>query len=544
MQLTALNSVRCPLFLALLVFCVPSVVGQGGVCPISKLPLDETKWAEQAKCLLRTVKMQRVLGPKLASLPSPLDRLVGTANVIDKAILKRYIGKPANELPLGGPIDNPITGAQYFVIHDTSSPNLIRREIPPNDVINGIDWNAGKLEAHRHGERTHVWVDRVGESLTSRDYSMITLKSAVKLEDRYPQLKGLLVHTELIQPRRCNPKVKVCCRKDAKGRDICNDNIAPLPGFSEAQLDRLALLYVVASTRAGRWLIPAFHGVVDDEFGDRAHDDPQNFDLDVWANRLQALLTKLGAIEITSGAHLTDDPFQPTPGAKPVGPPKPFRTRPTSSSHKTRGSSTTGGLKGTTQVYDDGTIVTDATEEMHAKRAEGLDASRVGRWKQVQKGNTLATRQGNYSYQNRELPDGALFLNVSGIPASPLEGFTATEVRRGVATKFGKGDRLDEGTGSPHMGTIQTNSDIVGGSVKISLMAKIFGNDWKHNEKRFRSLIEVYFEGRMVRVPLVDVGPAEDLESGAEVDLTTACDQFLGTKGLAKVEYRVLVPTI
>ncbi len=35
----------------------------------------------------------------------------------------------------------------------------------------------------------------------------------------------------------------------------------------------------------------------------------------------------------------------------------------------------------------------------------------------------------------------------------------------------------------------------------------------------------------MVRVPLVDVGPAEDLPSGAEVDLTMACDQFLKTIG-------------
>jgi hypothetical protein len=47
----------------------------------------------------------------------------------------------------------------------------------------------------------------------------------------------------------------------------------------------------------------------------------------------------------------------------------------------------------------------------------------------------------------------------------------------------------------------------------------------------------------MVRVPLVDVGPGENAPSHAEVDLTLASDQFLGTSGLATVQYRILVPT-
>lgn len=75
-------------------------------------------------------------------------------------------------------------------------------------------------------------------------------------------------------------------------------------------------------------------------------------------------------------------------------------------------------------------------------------------------------------------------------------------------------------------------------------MATVFGADWKHNEKRLRALIEVYFakSRRMVRVPLVDIGPSEHLPSGAEVDLTMACDQFLKTEGLGTVQYRLLVP--
>jgi len=71
--------------------------------------------------------------------------------------------------------------------------------------------------------------------------------------------------------------------------------VAPEPGFSVPQLDRLALLYVAASVRRGKCLIPAFHGVIDDEFGIRAHDDPQHFDLELWALRLQALLDELSS---------------------------------------------------------------------------------------------------------------------------------------------------------------------------------------------------------------------------------------------------------
>ena len=93
-------------------------------------------------------------------------------------------------------------------------------------------------------------------------------------------------------------------------------------------------------------------------------------------------------------------------------------------------------------------------------------------------------------------------------------------------------------------GTVQTNSDVVGASVKISVIAAVFGANWRHDPKRLDALIEIYFKKsrRMVRVPLVDIGPSESAPSHAEVDLTLACDQFLGTDGLAIVDYRLLVP--
>ena len=91
----------------------------------------------------------------------------------------------------------------------------------------------------------------------------------------------MFIHNELIQPRRRHPKFR--------GR---NDFKAPEPGFSAAQYDALALVYVVASVRAGFWMIPAYHAVLDEGIYDK-HDDPQNFDLDAFADSLTRLRTAL-----------------------------------------------------------------------------------------------------------------------------------------------------------------------------------------------------------------------------------------------------------
>src|SRR6266478_5423695 len=197
---------------------------------------------------------------------------------------------------------------------------------------------------------------------------------------------------------------------------------------------------------------------------------------------------------------MSDDPLQPAPGAEPTGNPTPFTTKAAHSGND-NGSSDTSGLSGTTQKFDDGTIVTEATEQLKARRADGLNGSLTGRWRRVQKGNSFAIRQEHYCYSGRALPDGALFLDRDGLPGSTLDGFTPAAARTVTATQFGKGDREDEGTGAPTMGTVQTNSDVVGGSVKSSVMASVFGANWPHDERRLRALIEVYFakSRRMVR---------------------------------------------
>jgi hypothetical protein len=67
----------------------------------------------------------------------------------------------------------------------------------------------------------------------------------------------------------------------------------PITGFTKAQLDRLAVVYIAASVSAvGKWLIPAFH-VVLDQIVPGGHDDPQNFNLDQWSNQLNDILTEI-----------------------------------------------------------------------------------------------------------------------------------------------------------------------------------------------------------------------------------------------------------
>ena len=54
----------------------------------------------------------------------------------------------------------------------------------------------------------------------------------------------------------------------------------------------LALAYIVASYRARRWLIPAFHAGVDAGYAG-AHDDPKGFSLARWSERLGLWLRRL-----------------------------------------------------------------------------------------------------------------------------------------------------------------------------------------------------------------------------------------------------------
>ena len=280
-----------------LFFSVETTFGQVS-CPFDTADTDRL-----ARCLLRPVRRGGNLGPAPATLPAPLDALVGKPMNLNAGKLRAYLrGRGINEADLGGPfiirdgrVANDLTRARYFVIHDTSFPEITAPDFPAN--INDPAWPSNRLATWlRTPTPTHVFVNRVGESATKANFSQNVngtkydsgrdAPAGPERRRRAARRAGQFIHIEMIQPRRkSNPRTFF--------------DLAPTPGMSAKQLDRLALLYVAASLRAGRWLLPAFHLAVDSPLRD-AHDDPQNFDLDAWLGGLRTLLAE---VEAESGGN-------------------------------------------------------------------------------------------------------------------------------------------------------------------------------------------------------------------------------------------------
>ena len=246
----------------------------------------------QARCLLRPVKAFKELGPAPERLPMILERLVDAPLPLSKTAFRAYLARQGvSEAQLGGSLDRRLSRshddalwgapARYFVLHDTSTPHFGDAPFPAD--IDG-DGEVNRLAYYRSEEpAAHVFVNRRGEVYLGHDF--LEPWRATKLElNRHvgEPSKGLFLHVELVQPRRRHPE-----------GDPDNDALAPDPGFSGLQYRRAAELYVAASLRAGRGLIPAFHAVMDKGFED-GHDDPQNFDLSAWAAAIEAVLHESG----------------------------------------------------------------------------------------------------------------------------------------------------------------------------------------------------------------------------------------------------------
>jgi hypothetical protein len=244
---------------------------------------------QQARCLLRPVKPRGVLGTELKKLPKPLDKIVGAPVKIKKEDFRKYLAQNnIVETEIGGSLDAPLVKAKlpdgaeiaalYFIIHDTSTPNYKLENFPAD--INENSWRFNRLDAWLKNPVAHVFVNRLGKSITTTPFSEPVAKGfGTKFARDFlrAEAKGLQLHIELVQPRR-----------SAAEWFAGNDAIAPEPGFTDAQYERLAVLYAAASVRRGTWLIPAFHCAVDAGIKD-AHDDPQNFDLLKFAQKLKRL---------------------------------------------------------------------------------------------------------------------------------------------------------------------------------------------------------------------------------------------------------------
>jgi hypothetical protein len=248
---------------------------------------------QQARCLMRSATSRRNLGPHLATLPSALATRVGQSSGLPEretlAALLVELGLVWDYAPfLWQPIsrardnDPDAPQARYLVVHDTSGPNFGRRPFPVDiDEHRSIN-NLGRFRCADGWAIAHVVINRAGGMLLGQELSRPWRAMRFERATRFgTDLKGLFLHVELVQPRRSQP-----------GRGRGNDALAPTPGFSEIQYDRLALIYTIASVRSGRWLIPAFHVAID--AGIRGgHDDPQNFDVEAFAAGIERLMARL-----------------------------------------------------------------------------------------------------------------------------------------------------------------------------------------------------------------------------------------------------------
>ncbi|MGE0742361.1 MAG: hypothetical protein AB7O98_13550 [Hyphomonadaceae bacterium] len=253
---------------------------------------------EQARCLLRPYGRWAELHGELATLPPTLDSVVGRPFALDRVAVSRALveggvpsdiaGDAQTQVSFGGP-ERSIR-ARYLVLHDTSTPDLGAAPFPDN-----LDDDEGVNSFHAYRRRNavaHAFVNRRGEIYVAQDFAgplRATKLERAEYGGRYA--RGLFLHLELVQPRRYGD--------DDPGGRPDNHGIAPDVGFSAQQYRRAAQLYVLASARAGEWLIPGLHANVDRWIPD-AHDDPQNFSLDAFDAALAEVIANIEAESATS----------------------------------------------------------------------------------------------------------------------------------------------------------------------------------------------------------------------------------------------------
>lgn len=268
----------------------PVVATSMGPCAFDRERLSFGGTAEeQARCLMRPVGLRAKLGPVPDALPPVFAARIGGDTalpsraaltiVLTEDGLRETFG-PALLWPVSRALDaDPFApAARYLVLHDTSGPYLRRfpGDLDSHRRLN----NLARFRCSDGWELAHVVINRPGEVFVGHDFSEPWRATKFERAVNFgTDLKGLFLHVELLQPRR--------------GR---GGTIAPTPGFTSAQYDRLALTYVVASVRAGHWLIPATHAAIDNHVKN-GHDDPQNFDFLEFARSLERLTARLHKAE-------------------------------------------------------------------------------------------------------------------------------------------------------------------------------------------------------------------------------------------------------
>ncbi len=247
--------------------------------------------AEQARCLMRGMDASRNLSRPLDTLPPALASRIGQdSGLPTREVLSGFLSKQNLEWDFAANLWQPLSRAQdndpaapmarYFVIHDTSGPNFGRRSFPADVDVNPKINSLAGFKCDDGWGKAHVVVNREGGMLLDHELSVPWRETKFERAVNFGgAMKGLFLHVEMIQPRRSTGR---------RG----NDAQPPDPSFTTAQYDRLALIYTIASVRAGRWLVPAFHAAIDAHIRN-GHDDPLNFDVQSFAASLDRVTQQL-----------------------------------------------------------------------------------------------------------------------------------------------------------------------------------------------------------------------------------------------------------
>src|SRR2546423_1450470 len=150
---------------------------------------------EQARCLLRFVKRGGDVVDQPATLPDPLTDLLASPQTLNLTTtqLRAYLqSKQILESTVGGSLDNPVSRArennpgarlaQYFMIHDTSSKLSAGQTFDPS-LINAAQWSGNRLATLAPG-RTHIYITRLGETKTDKEYDTPWRATQFELADK------------------------------------------------------------------------------------------------------------------------------------------------------------------------------------------------------------------------------------------------------------------------------------------------------------------------------------------------------------------------
>ena len=159
--------------------------------------------AEQASCLLRKVKAKGA-GATVQPMPAWLVDNVGKPVPLSRAQLDRYLGRhgiSASELPGRAAAAGQL---RYFVIHDTSAPEIAQAEgFPANMDEPGYPGNNLANWDGALGQRVNLITGRDGRSRAWQDWGATRSLPATKLEMNsiVPAARPVFVHVESVQPR-------------------------------------------------------------------------------------------------------------------------------------------------------------------------------------------------------------------------------------------------------------------------------------------------------------------------------------------------------